>query len=391
MKKNIPCKIKKTNWEYIQKKYKWSASVFNPCNPDDVSGMLSLIDSYYKDVDESHKDYLYWEYIDNPSGRAFIYLAKHENKVVGQYVANPMIAYVGGILCRGCVITKTLTRSDFRNKGIYGCLFEKTIYACRQKGVDFFYGFPNKLVYRTVIEKQGFRSIAKIPLLVKPLKIKKISRVVIKNKMLAGALGIVLSLIYIVFNVLSKSFFGVFQPKKYNLVIQEHKTFDTRFDIFWNKVKSSYKNIMNRDSMFLNWRYVSNPRRSYKIISASGAKGNILAYIVLRTSMLNLLKVGYVVDILSERTNQGFYASFLLIERACDYFRQQSVDSIGCIMLPDKPYFSIFLKNGFFVCPSKFEPQPCMLVAKNIKHDFDSHALYEWRNWFVTFGDYDVV
>jgi len=385
------CDKRKINWEHIQKKYKWNASVINYDSSDDITGVLSLVNSYYKEADESHMDYFCWEYMNNPSGLATIYLARNGNNIIGQYVANPMKARIDGLLCTGCIIVKTLTRNDFRGKGVYPYLADKAIHACFNNGANFIYGFPNRSVYRTTLERLGFSHVATIPLLVKPINTNKTLGLIIHNKALIRAAGFFLSIVCAVADIFFEACFRMMQYGGKKPVIKEDQVFDARYDAFWQKVQSDYKNIIVRDSKFLNWRYLENPRRQYKVFSASDSKSNIIAYVVVRISRFNMMKVGYVVDILSEKTYAGYYASFLLIRKACSYFKQNAVDLIGCVVLPNSPYFRMFLKNGFCPCPPRFQPQPFVFHVRTARKKADNLALYEKRNWFLTLGDCDSI
>lgn len=378
--------IRKINWKHVQKKYKWTACLLNSFSKKEVLNFLSLIATHYTNADQRYEDYFYWEYMDNPSGPAIIFVAKCKDEIIGEFIANPMRFNIKGVLRRGVLGTRAVVRDDFTSKGVYPYLAYKTLCTSASRGIDFMYGFPIKRVQKTLIEKLDFSKVREFPLLLKPLNIKNILKVRLKSKTWIKNISIFL---FLPLKILGLGEFIRYRQKK--IIIRETNFFDERFDIFWEKVKNQYKNIMIRDSRFLNWRYVYNPRKKYKIFYATDLTGNIIAYIVLGISKFKKLNTGYIMDILGEENKIGSRASSLLIKKALSYFRKNSVDTAGCIMLSNKSYFKRLLMNGFLVCPSKFKPYPLKPVIKIIRNSGKLKHLLWGPNWYITLGDFDAV
>ena len=373
------------------KKYKWKAQSFDFSNKKDMEGIINLVRSHYDNVDESYPEYFQWEYIDNPAGKAIIWVAKHNDEIVGQYVINLLKVKIGEEIRRGSIVIKTLTRKDFERKGIYVCLANKAFEVCREKGIDLSYGFSNPKVYKANVKRLGFVDIGKVPLLIIPLNIKKLVEQHIQNKIYIKLLTPCIPILSISYNFIFKVLSLKNKIVEYKRIfVNEVNRFDGQINIFWEKIKMKYKNIVVRDKEFLNWRYFKNPRRRYKVFIAENNRKEIISYMVLRISYVNKLKVGYIVDILSNEEKLGNIGCSLLIGKAVEYFKRKSVMIAGCLMLSNKVYFSLLRRHGFLICPKRFEPQPFTFHVKLYTPEL-AGILYKLDNWLITMGDYDVV
>lgn len=384
---------KQKHWDFIMRKYGWEAQLFDLGARHDPDGILSLVKSHYPGADECHAEYFKWEYIDNPAGKAIIWTANRNKEIVGQYVVNPIRAKVRENSKLGSVAVKTLIREDFRGKGIHIFLAERAFQTCKERKFDFTYGFPNDSVYKSCIERLGYQEIGRVPLLIKPLDAERLIDYCLKSSPASkNILKVLISPALAACDFLFGIRTLILNNKYHNrrILLKEIVKFDQRFNILWGKIKKSYRNIFVRDEEFLSWRYMQNPKRSYKIFTAESNNGQIYAYVVLRITQVNDLKVGYIVDILSDEEELGGIGCCLLIRRALEYFRKESVAIAGCLMLRNKIYFGLLKRNGFLVCPRRFAPQTFSFMMK-VHSDEIASDLCKIDNWFITLGDYDVA
>lgn len=379
-------------WESIKKKFRWDSRLFDFNNQEELGEILKLVKSHYNSVDESYSEYFQWEYRENPAGKAIIWTARHNNEIVGQYVVNMAKIKIDNQTLLGSLSIKTLTRSDFRGKGIHIHLAQKTFETCKANNVVFTYGFPNKTVYDACIERLGFVDIGRVPLLVKLINTDNLFKRYIRNRpierILSGLIPPILNLFNFFISIKNEREKRLFIFKGVSL--KEIGHFDERIDAFWEAVKIKHKNLMVRNKDFLNWRYCNNPRRKYRIVIAEDNNSNIMAYIVLRISTVDNVKVGFIVDILSREDELSNRAASLLITNSFNYFRKNEVMIADCLMLKNNIYFKLLKRQGFVVCPKSFEPQPFPFVIKT-HADKVSNNIFNLNNWFVTLGDYDVV
>ncbi len=380
------------DWEWIKRKFSWDGELFDFDDQEAMKGILELVKSHYYNADEVYFDYFQWEYVNSPAGRSIIWIARHKHEVVGQYVVNRARFKVGYEQFLGAVNVKTLTRRDFRGKGVHIYLAKQLFETCRTSQVAFTIGFPNKVVYESCVSRLGYTDIGQIPLLLKPIKLKYLIQKKIRNAFMGNLVFILISPIFNIFNLVNKIKTVICKPVHLssNVCLKEINRFDERITALWDSVSVRFRNIMIRDQVFLNWRYCDNPRRGYKILVAEDGDANILAYVVLRVTVMDQIKAGLIVDVLSGDDEESKNAVLLLVERSLKYFQEQGVALAGCLMLNNNVYSRILRRYGFIICPKSLELQPVPFIVR-IHDSRCSNKVLDIGNWFVTFGDYDIV
>jgi hypothetical protein len=358
------------------KKNNWTAKLYAALN--DIDEYIGLILSEYGNtVDTSKPEYIKWQYHDNPAGEVCMYLAVADNKIVGNYSILPIGLIIDGEETLGSVSVNTLTHKDYRgvNKRIFTTLAEITYnYAFKDRGIKNVYGVPNQNSYLGFTKILGFKDIGCMDLLIKINNLGNILR--LKNRFVPVRL----------FNLVSKIFRSNIKLKVDNLHIKTIDRFDDRFNEFWNENKGLFSNFVARTKEYLNWRYVDNPVRRYKIFSLCDNARKIRGYIVCRQTEIKGIKTGLIGDLLV--TQNDIDVTDLLIKQAQDYFYKQDVDIFGVLMFNHIPYYKVFLKNGFLKCPKMFEPQPFPMIIRSL--DEKDNNLYDKENWYLTMGDYDI-
>ncbi|MBM3250092.1 MAG: GNAT family N-acetyltransferase [Candidatus Omnitrophica bacterium] len=378
-------------WEKIRKAYDWEAEPFDLTDEEGIRGLLDLVRMHYGEVDEAYPEYLRWEYSDNPAGRAIIWVARHNRRIVGQYVINPVRMKLGAMVREGSLAIKVLTHRDFREKGIYPYLAGKAFAACRQKNIVLTYGFPNSVISKESLAQLGYRYIGSPGLWIKPLSAKNLLRRCAKDNLFMFFLGLPALSFLGVYDFFLHKFNNSGKGDSGRINVRIVREFDRRFDDLWQRAQSCHKNIIVRDSAYLNWRYIKNPRRSYVILAAEDSGKKIVGYTVLRIASFDTLKAGYIVDLLAEKSCAGRLALSLLIKGALAHFRKNGADIAGFLVSPDRAYSGVLLKNGFFICPERFRPQPYNFVLRNHSPEIPEEDVLRFRDWFITFGDNDVV
>ena len=129
------------------------------------------------------------------------------------------------------------------------------------------------------------------------------------------------------------------------LKIRQVKRFDERHDEFWKEASKGYDIIVERNSEYLNWRYINVPPDIEYTIFAAEKRNQIKGYIVLRCMHEGALAVGSIVDILT-LPNQGQVAR-ALISKSLEFFEARNVDLVTCKMLKSHPYYKILRDRGF--------------------------------------------
>jgi hypothetical protein len=140
---------------------------------------------------------------------------------------------------------------------------------------------------------------------------------------------------------------------KTDFTIEEIGNFDSKIEVFWEKIKDDYDFIDEQTSKYLNWRFCDSRGGNYKIYVASDKKENILGYLVLRINRLDSNHpIGYIVEVLSLREREDVVKT--LVEFALNLFKNESIDAIYYTVVGGHPYQKIMESHGFI--DSRREP-----------------------------------
>lgn len=364
------------DYKKVMAKYKWQARMFQP--NDLASYIQMVIYEYGPHADIAKEEYINWQYFCNPAGPALINLAiAKNNQVVGSYCLIPIRLIIAGQLSTGRLSVNTITNQEYRGKGIFIILAKILLqeYAGKE-GQMVTFGFPNNKSAAGFIDRLGFKEAGSIPILFK-----------INN------LGTILKTFIPFMPARLINFAGALLTKWHCIKTSDDKItcedinhFDARFDELWEKNKAVFKNMVVRDSLYLNWRYCGNPLRSYKIFAAVDKSHKIVGYIVIRLIQARGVHIGLIGDLFTENNDQEI--AEVLIKKAIGYLYQSKTDLFATIMFRHTPYFRVLKKQGFLICPKILEPQPVRLVIRAEKST--SESIYRPDNWYMTMGDYDV-
>lgn len=320
-----------------------------------------------------------WEYKNNPNNKLEILLATDKNKIVGHYAVIPMKMKIEANDYLTTLSLDTMMHKDYRGQGMFSVL-AKTLYKELEKsGIPITYGFPNVNSIKGCKKLEWFE-IADLPLLVKPINFKNLFYAYIKNRFLSNTLGAFLN------------FFSLLTPttrKKYeNIIIKNIENFDKEFDKLWNSVKDEIMISVIRDSKYLNWRYIQKPEGDYTLFSIY-EKNELKGYIVLKIEKKFNLKIGFIIDILTCSSNQ-LYPNQLITEGIL-FFKKENVDIIGCLMFSHHKYYKALKKKGFIKISKKYFPQEIYFGAKLHSNLVKKGIVKKKENWFLTWGDTDVI
>jgi len=317
-----------------------------------------------------------WKYWQNPSGKPIYGVAVQGDEIFGQFG--------GGIskLKVGANILPVWTMQDIfileeKRKGTPFFRLEKI---ARQESfrrkIYLHYGFSIKKTYKISTKILKFRNIGCIKEPTAILNLEPLLALKIKSLPLRRFLSFFIqALINIVF------FFSQTKiPAGYFL--QEVNHFDSRFDVFWEKVKDDYEIIVVRDSKYLNWRYLKIPHLNYKIFVLEKQK-EIKGFIVIRISASG--RKGIVEDILIPADKEGRRSAKVLLSYALKYFKKKGVGGVVAWMFKNNPLFGIFRRRGFFL-----RPTPHNLLIRSYSEKFPISYLLNSSKWYVMMGDVDI-
>ena len=320
-----------------------------------------------------------WEYKDNPSNRIEIILAIDKENIVGHYAVIPVKMKIKDEINLMSLSLDTMTHKDYRGRGIFPKLASKLYKELGESGISITFGFPNKNSINGFISKLNWVEISDVPIQILPLNFKNLIYRYFKNKAFSNFLGNI-------FNFMFKLFFKM-KPIKSNNIIKIND-FDNRFNKLWDLAKNEFIIGIVRDKEYLNWRYFQKPEENY-IVFAIKSETELKGYITLKIENRFGLKVGLIMDILTIPSNISFQND--LITHAIYYFKKNNVDIISIIMFPHWRYYNTLKSNGFIKMYKVILPEKIYFGARLNNSKLNRQFIMEPKNWYLTWGDTDVV
>jgi GNAT superfamily N-acetyltransferase len=125
-------------------------------------------------------------FVENPAGPAIIVVARHRSVIVSHFAFLPSQLLAFGSRCIAGRSTWTMTRPEWRRKGIIATLSAGAIEIARQRGFSVFYGFPNNRAIREALKYQGRRVVGPLPLMVRPVRLFRTTFSMLWNRISKG-------------------------------------------------------------------------------------------------------------------------------------------------------------------------------------------------------------
>ena len=172
--------------------------------------------------------------------------------------------------------------------------------------------------------------------------------------------------------------------------VEDIQATDPTLNDFWLRVRDKYPVMVVRDGQFLDWRYRQVPGRDYELRVAR-RNGHIMATVALRSTAIEGVACGMVVDLLVEPSQHGRLGGEMLLRDASEHFEQQDLDLAGCLMLPHAEEAGVLRRQGYVPCPRALQPQPFRVVLRVHNGRLPSRQLLDLQNWFLTMGDFDAI
>jgi len=129
-----------------------------------------------------------------------------------------------------------------------------------------------------------------------------------------------------------------------SIEIVDAPNFCPQIDTFWGKVRGHYNYALERNSLYLNWRY-TDPRAGKFVIKQAVEGDQILGYVILESKKEGGYSEGYISDLLAS-PNRDDVADTLMAE-ACSYFDRLNINSINFWVAKNHPYLGIAERHGF--------------------------------------------
>ncbi len=341
----------------------------------DLEGILSLRRLVFGEMEKDKLDprVWTWEFMENPDGKAFIYVAEEGDRIVGHFADIPRRFSVEGETVLGTLSLDLMVHPDLRRKGVFFELGKHAAGRVRQGNGLFMTAYPIRQQTIKGLKKIGWEEIVELPVLVYPIRFRGIAGRYFRIPGLGFLLGGMARIVHLL----------LFRQKGRNWqgegIRMDHvHEIDEAFDQFLEKASSLTPVMGVRDRKFMTWRYFNHPTRSYALYRALRA-GEMVGYIVLRKVDLLQFNSAVIVDLLALDEE----ALEALVARGIEWSDGERVDLLAFMVPRSHPSCERLKSIGFLQSPKSFL---FMIYPHGRKND-----LLQRGKWYVTWGDTDVI
>ena len=367
-------------------------------------------------------DYWQWKYKDNPAGFfGNIWLAEEGDTIASCWGIIPIMVKVNDEVIMGAQSVEAATHPDYRRRGLFVTLIQKTLAESVKDGINLTFVFPGRKSYGGFM-KSGCHDLGSVPRRYRVLNIAKalglraapgslakfsphsifntvkLAWKTLRNQKLSyeevSPLTTVRYILLLGAAMLSnpRCLFrsGDAGPVP-GLAIKEVDSFDERVTYFWREISSGFPVAVDRNCEYLNWRYKLNPVSKFVLFVAEN-EGRIDGYMVLKSET----DEGIIMDIMS-RDNRIFTC---LLHKALRYFADEGKAVVECWMPDNLAYSKILRKYGFgsYQWVEKFASRfrfwkgltnPFVISVNSINGKGVKPEIERLDSWFLAAGDSD--
>ena len=327
----------------------------------------------------------YWQFRDNPAGKAFCCLAEDDGKIVGQYVVIPTRVNFYGKEVRFALSCDTMTHPDYRKQGMFVTL-AKTLYRSLESkhNITTVWGFPNDISLPGFTRRLNWNVLSVFPLRILPIRPLEMIRSHMSFLYRKESKDTSYKISHKPRHKISLADLPITNRLK-ELTIEPVEKFDASFDELWHQYKDTAPVMQIRDSMYLNWRYLDIPAFDYRPFSIKW-KGKTSGYMVIRLADLMGHMCGVLVDLFPFPVVDDTVSEHL-VQFARDYCKAHRAEFLTCLMSFAQTDF--WKKVGLRKIPEWLNPRKWYLGCRYLEKD--KQYLEDIRHWYVTYGDTDII
>jgi len=365
---------------------RWSVRRYADGDEDGILDLARLI-FVEQPSDRFTHEYWQWEFIENSAGPACMCVADDHGAIVGYYAAIPTKVKVASVVETGSIVVDVMSHPEYRFQGMFTALGKRSLAEAAASGIKFAYGFPVRPDVMPGHLKVGWKHAFDIPVLVRPLRAGRIVGRVVKPPVLAGLAGLLGSAAQLGYETVARpvmrALYKTPTPTA-RVVLRDLDTFDERFDDLWSRASTRFSVGVVRDREYLQWRYAHHPYHRYRVTAAE-QDGQLVGYSVAREADLMGFPSGVLVDLLVDpRTPAAGHA--LVRSVTARFAENPHIELVASMMSRASPYFGLLQHHGYIRTPKVF-----WFIVHINRDDLDAQAVLDAGNWYLTWGDTDVL
>ena len=284
----------------------------------------------------------HWKFSgDNPSGKAFIWLAELEKEIIAHFAAIPMYLKVFEERIRGSHTIGALVDQRFQNRGLLKLVADKLWEDLSKNDVPLTWGFPNERAYSLHKLFFGYDDLIHFDTW-------KLTCPKGKDDPL---------------------------PPSFHPIM----AFDDDFDRLWKECQQDYGILVVRNKRHLNWRYADRPDWTYYSFGYY-PQGILKGYVTLKLFMEEKILKGHILDIFAAASNEHVFDN--LLKGSLTFFIRRRVDHVTLWISRSSAIENALSENGFHKTGEK---RPLVLRFNcELK---DRARILDSAHWFFTMGD----
>ncbi len=327
----------------------------------------------------------YWQFRDNPAGKAVCFLAEDNGIIVGQYAIIPTQFAFFGKKITFALSCDTMVHPSYRKQGLFTDLANELYHSIESDcGITTIWGFPNAISLPGFTHHLDWDLLAVFPLWILPIK---------PLEMIRSHISLLYRKVFefTTFKSRRKIRYKTshsFIPRTIRipgLTIDPIERFDASFNKLWDTHQALAPVIQIRDSIYLNWRYLGVPDFDYRPFAIKW-KGKISGYLVIRLVDMMGHFFGVLVDVFPFPV-VDYDKTEYLIRFARNYCKAHGAEFLtGLLPFADKAFLK---KTGFKRVPEWMNPKKWYLGCRCIEKE--KRRLKPDGHWYVTYGDTDLV
>jgi GNAT superfamily N-acetyltransferase len=300
--------------------------------------------------DMTSEAYYRWLYLDGPAGPAIQVSALTDGRMVGHYAVVPLPFSDRDGKIRAGLGVHAIVHPAAEGRGLFARLVGSADAKARAAGLELLYVVPgprSEPWFTTVLR---YVRDGELSLFVEPLRSAALLRQGPERLRPLLPAGVLVDPLLRLTSWLANR-----RRPCPAIRIEPTERFGPEFDHLWGRIRGSAGRTTARTSAYLNWRYVACPTRRYCILTAWN-QSRIVAYVVSRTRTVQQfpgIRLGSIVDVMSERTAEGDAALTALVAAACRSLRANGSDAVVAQLRRPSPLARSLRQNGLWRMPGK--------------------------------------